>query len=284
MRNNILRISTPDSEYQQILALRDNRSKRNKRGEFFVEGVRAINQAVDNHWKITSLIFSRNIRLSNWAEEIIEKSNASKLIEMSFDLLKELSHKEDTSELMALVNMPEDELSRIPEKENTLIVVLDRPINPGNIGTIIRSCDALRADGLIITGHCADLYDPETIRATTGSFFCIPAVRLPSHKELVPWIGRLKKNKGNLQIVGTSEDGPIPIQEHDFTLPTILLSGNETHGLSENYKSLCDAMVTIPMYGGASSLNLACATSIVLYEMDRQRRDPNNRLGNRFFY
>jgi 23S rRNA (uridine2479-2'-O)-methyltransferase len=276
MKTNILKISTENSEFQQIQALRDNRTKRNKRGEFFVEGVRAINHAVNNHWEITSLIFTREKRLSTWAEEIIGKSNATKLIEMSLRLLKEISQKDETSELIALMKMPADDLSRIPERKDTLVVVLDRPINPRNIGTIIRSCDALKADGLIISGHCADIYDPETIRATTGSFFCVPIVRLPSHKELVPWMKQLKKHNSKLQIIGTSEDSPIYIQEHDFTLPTILLAGNETHGLSESYKSLCDAMVAIPMYGSASSLNLACATSIVLYEIDRQRKDQKN--------
>lgn len=281
MKTNTVKIYTENSEFQQIQALQVNRTKRNKRGEFFVEGVRAINQVINNRWEITSLIFTRENRLSNWAEDIIEKSKTMKHIEMPYRLLQKLSQKENTSELIALVKIPPDELSRIPEREDTLIVVLDRPVYPSNIGTIIRSCDALRADGLVITGHSADLYDPETIRGTTGSFFCVPTVRLPSHKELLPWIYKLKKRISSLQIVGTDEDSQIPIQKHNFTLPTLLLAGNETHGLSESYKSLCDVMVAIPMDGCASSLNLACATSIVLYEIDRQRRGMvHNRVTN----
>ncbi len=264
-------IYTKNSEFQYIETLRRNRVKRNKAGEFFVEGVRAINLAVENGWEINALVFSREKRLSDWAEGIIKKANAKRHYELEGPLLAELSQKEEPSELIALVAMPGNELSRIPEQENTLVVVLDRPMLPGNIGTIIRSCDALGADGLIITGHAADLYDPETIRATTGSFFSVPAVRLPSHTDLIPWLERLKRRAAGLQVVGTSEKGSIPIWGLNFTLPTVLLAGNETQGLSEAYREMCDALVAIPMSGSASSLNLANATSIVLYEIRRQR-------------
>ena len=150
-------------------------------------------------------------------------------------------------------------------------MVFDRPANPGNLGTVIRSCDALRVDGVIITGHAVDLYDPETIRATAGSFFAVPTVRLPSQNELVPWLEGLRRRLPRLQVVGTSAKAQSPSRSTISRAPTVLLIGNENHGLSENYRALCDAMVTIPMYGSATSLNVACATSILLYEIARQR-------------
>ncbi len=272
MKPVVIRITTRNSEFQIIETLRRNRVKRNQTGEFFVEGVRAINLAEQNGWQIDALVYTREKRLSDWAEGIIARAGAKKLYELTPALMDELSQKEEPSELIALVAIPADDLSRIPIRENPLIVVLDRPILPGNIGTIIRSCDALRVNGLIITGHSADLYDPETIRATTGSFFALPSVRLPSHKELFAWVQQLKERSPQLTVVGTSAKATLPIHEHDFTRPTLLLAGNETHGLSEAYKAQCDVMVTIPISGTASSLNLASATSIMLYEIDRQRR------------
>jgi 23S rRNA (uridine2479-2'-O)-methyltransferase len=267
-----IQVHTRNSDFQYIETLRRNRVKRNKTGEFFVEGVRPVNQALQNGWSFGALIYSRETRLSNWAEGIIAQAHAKKHYQLSGPLMQELSFKEEPSELMALIEIPKDDLARIPQRENALVVVLDRPILPGNIGTVIRSCDALRADGLIITGHSADLYDPETIRATTGSLFNVPAVRLPSHKELFSWVEGLKEQHSQLQVVGTSAKANALIQNFDFTHPTVLIAGNETHGLSENYRALCDAMVTIPMYGSTSSLNLAIATSIMLYEIDRQRQ------------
>jgi len=271
MKTTVIKIHSENSDFQTLETLRRNRVKRNRSGEFFVEGVRAITQAVENQWEINALVFSREKRLSGWAESIIQMAKAKKHFELPLHLMEKLSYKDETSELIALVGIPRDDISRIPVGENMLTVVLDRPSSPGNLGTIIRSCDALGADGLILSGHAADLYDPETIRATTGSFFCVPTVRLPSHKELIPWLDVLKQRFSGLRVVGTRSKAKIPIQEHDFSLPTVLLVGNETNGLSDAYQALADAMVAIPMTGYASSLNIACAASILLYEASRQR-------------
>jgi TrmH family RNA methyltransferase len=265
------RIRTEDDRFQQMETLRRNRVKRNHSGEFFVEGVRSINQAIRNGWKIDALAFSREKRLSDWAEGVLANAGARKHYELPLRLMEKLSEKDDVSELIAIVAMPPDDLSRIHLSADPLIVILDRPNNPGNIGTIIRSCDALGVDGLIISGHSADLYDPETIRATAGSFFCLPVVRLPSHKELLPWLDGLRQQVRGFQVVGTSAKAELPIRQHDFTTPTLLLIGNETNGLSDAYQALSDRMVTIPQVGSASSLNVACAVSILLYETVRQR-------------
>jgi tRNA G18 (ribose-2'-O)-methylase SpoU len=271
MKATVARIYSENADFQHIETLRRNRTKRNKSGEFFVEGVRAINQAMRNKWIINTLVYSRDQRLSDWAEGVIAHAGAKTLYELPSSLMEKLSQKEEASELLAIVAMPPDDLTRIPVRDDLLVVVFDRPASPGNLGTVIRSCDALRVDGMIITGHAVDLYDPETIRATAGSFFIVPTVRLPSQNELVPWLNELRRRIPGLQVIGTSAKAQIRVRDHDFTLPTVLLIGNENHGLSENYKALCDAMVTIPMYGSTTSLNVACATSILLYEIARQR-------------
>lgn len=271
MKPIVTKLYAENAEFQQIEVLRRNRTKRNRSATFFVEGVRGINQAVVNRWPIHAFVYSRENRLSDWAEGLLAQGVAKIHYELPARLMQELSQKEEASELIALATMPADDLARIPVRDDFLAVVLDRPASPGNLGTIIRSCDALAAAGVIITGHAADLYDPETIRATTGSFFSVPAVRLPGHNELLPWLAELRRRRPALRVVGTSAKAPIPIAQHDFTVPTVLLIGNENHGLSENYQALCDVMVTIPMHGSATSLNVACATSILLYEVARQR-------------
>jgi 23S rRNA (uridine2479-2'-O)-methyltransferase len=167
--------------------------------------------------------------------------------------------------------MKRDDLKRIPVGEKLLVVVFDRPSSPGNLGTIIRTCDALGVHGLIMTGHAVDLYDPETISATTGSLFSLPIVRLSSQKELMPWVEEVRAKFPNAEIIGTDEKGSQTIYEHDFKKPTILLAGNEKLGLSAGYKEVADEMVKIPMQGSASSLNVAVATSIIIAEINRQR-------------
>lgn len=267
----IIKINTENNDFQYIEALRRNRNKRKKTGTFFVEGVNAINQALENHWEIEAFVYANDTRLSDWAVNIIQQSSANKHYELPFALMRKISQKEDTSEMLAIVRIPPDDLERIQSRDNPLIVVLDRISNPGNLGTIIRSSDAMGVDGLVLTGHAADLFAPETIRATTGSFFAVPVVRMASPKGLIIWIATLKANHPGLEIVATSANAEISIGSHDFTKPTILLIGNENHGLSVFYRELCDVSVTIPMAGSASSLNVACAASVILYEINCQR-------------
>ena len=182
MAPRIVKIYTENNDFQYIETLRRNREKRQKNKEFFIEGVRPINQALQHNWQIRAFVYSREKKLSDWAEGILARSQASQHYELRLPLLEKLSNKSEASELVAIITMPEDDITRIPTHEKLLVVIFDRPASPGNLGTLIRSCDALHVDGLIITGHAVDLYDPETISATTGSFFALPTVRLPSQK------------------------------------------------------------------------------------------------------
>lgn len=259
-----------NAQFQILNALKTNREKRNHEG-FIFEGVRNINNAVKNAWKIKAFIFSSEKGLSNWAKDILKKSTAENHLDLSLPLLNKLSNKDEVSELLVWAEIPKDNFEKIQIDENLLVVVFDRPSSPGNLGTIIRTCDALGVDGLIITGHAVDVYGPEVISATTGSFFSLPIVRLPSQKELEVWINEIRKKYSNLQVVGADENGTQTIYEHNFKIPTILLVGNEKLGLSSGYKELADKMVKIPMQGSVSSLNVSVATSIIISEIKRQR-------------
>ena len=144
--------------------------------------------------------------------------------------------------------------------------MLDRPTSPGNLGTAIRSCDAFAVDGVVITGHAVDLYDPKVVRATVGSFFAVPVVRLPSQHELLPWLDRLRQKAPDLRIVGTSSSAETSVRDYACEGSRLFVFGNETLGLSAAYRELCDDVVRIPMAGTATSLNVSSALSIVLYQ------------------
>jgi TrmH family RNA methyltransferase len=266
----VLKITKENTQFQIINALKTNREKRNHQG-FLFEGVRNINNAVKYGWKIKAFFYSLQKGLSVWAKDILKLSQVEIQYNLSLELLNKLSNKEEASELLALAEIPKDDLAKIPIKDDLLVVVFDRPSSPGNLGTIIRTCDALGADGLIITGHSVDVYDPETISATTGSLFSLPIVRLPSQKKLEPWIQEVKEKYPDFRVVGTDEDGDQTIYEYEFKKPVVLLAGNEKWGLSAGYKEMADDMVKIPMQGSASSLNVAVATSIIVSEIKRQR-------------
>ncbi|MFC1644401.1 TrmH family RNA methyltransferase [Patescibacteria group bacterium] len=265
-----IEIYSENNEFQHAEVLKRNRVKRSKNRKFFVEGVKSINLLIKNQWKVDSFLFAKESALSDWAKNVLDNSSANKHIEMPGELLDELSDREDGSELLALVKMKEDDLSRVELRKDLFVVVIDRASSPGNLGTIIRSCESFGVDAIIMTGHAVDLYDEKTIRASVGTIFSVPIIRLESHNELLPWIEKVKSEIGSFSVVGTTAKTESTIDSTDFKSPLMLLIGNETNGLSNKYKEICDDLVKIPISGSASSLNVACATSIFLYEISRQ--------------
>jgi TrmH family RNA methyltransferase len=260
------RITTRNATFQQWQALLHSRNKRQRAGEFVVHGVRPINVAIEHGWDIRALLYPDGRDLSPWARQTLRRAET---VAMAPELLAELGEKDDEPpEVLAIVSTKDDDPTRIPLENDALVVVFDRPTTPGNIGTLIRSADAFGADGVIVTGHAADPYDPKAIRASTGSLFAIPVVRAPSHREVIAWASA--SNVG-AAFVGTDESGDVDVDDYDFTGPRIIAIGNETRGLSSGWREACDTMVRIPITGAATSLNAAAAATVVLYEAARQR-------------
>lgn len=272
MTPRLLEVSTANTAYQRIDVLRRNRNKRHRYGEFVVEGVRAINGALTAGWSVRAFAYARDRQLSRWASSILDASTAESHFAMAPDLFETISEKEEPSELIAVVAMRPDSVARIPATAGMVVVVVDRPGSPGNLGTLIRSCDAFGAAGVIVTGHGVDVYDPITIRASVGSFFAVPCVALPSHLEVASWVNDLRRSYPDITLVGTSAHASSELRDHRWGAEVVLLVGNESSGLSRAYREMCDAIVSIPMRGTATSLNAAVATSIVLYEMDAYQR------------
>lgn len=261
------RVSGRNARFQQWEALLGNRNKRQRLGEFLVHGVRPIDEAIAHGWHVRTLLHA-GTTTSRWAHDLLSGQVADEVVQLSPELLRELGEKdEDTPELIAVVAIPPDDLNRIQVTRNGVVVVLDRPISPGNVGSLLRSADALGADGVIIAGRAADIYDPKTVRASRGSLFSVPAVRAEAPTAVVDWLRTID----SIALVGTSEDAVTDIWKHDFRGPTAVVVGNETTGMSTFWATHCDSVVRIPMTGSASSLNATVAASITLYEIVRQR-------------
>ncbi len=268
------RITTRNARFQQWEALLGNRAKRHRAGEFLVQGVRPITLALRYRWRVQALIFDLDRPLSRWAADTLRASKAPQY-GMAGELMAELGEKESAPpELLAVLATPADDLGQIevPGDEAFLGLVFDRPTSPGNLGSIIRSADAFGAHGVLVSGHAADPYDPKCVRASTGSLFALPTVRVPSSAEVLDWITVQREQGVPIRLVGTDEHGEADIGDSDLTGPTLLAIGNETSGLSQAWREACDSLVRIPIGGAASSLNAANAASVVLYEAARQRR------------
>jgi 23S rRNA (uridine2479-2'-O)-methyltransferase len=265
-----MRITTRNARFQVWESLLGNRRTRQREGEFVVQGVRPITMALDHGWEVRALLHDDRRRPSDWAAGVLDRVPADRVVAMAPELLAELGEKDESvPELIAVVATRPDDLDRIPAGEGFLGVMFDRPTQPGNIGSLVRSADAFGASGVIVSGHAADVYDPKAVRASTGSLFAMPAVRAPSPGGILAWVDTLAVRP---TVVATDETGTVDVDAHDFTGPQLLLIGNETSGLSAAWREAADVTVRIPMGGAASSLNAANAATVVLYEAARQRR------------
>lgn len=267
-------ITTRNARFQQWQSYLTNRQKRTRAGLFVVQGVRPLTLALEKGWPIDTLVYRRqDVPLSSWASGILDAATVS-TVAMSPELIGELGDKPDQPpELLAVCGAAWVDLKNWnPPGDNPVVVVFDRPTSPGNLGTLIRSADAFGAAGVVITGHGADPFDPQCVRASTGSVFAVPVAQAGGPPDVVEFVTRQIGRGVPMSVVGTDETGTVPLYGHDFTGGTVLVVGNETRGMSAAWRAACDTVVSIPIGGSASSLGAPSAGAVSLYEMARQRR------------
>ena len=263
----IINIGKDNATFQQIMALKENRNKRAQTKLFFVEGVQNIKDALTNNWEIEAFIYSKTTKLSDWAKSILNKAEFNYVLTQ--ELMNKLSDKDEVSEILAIIKMKDSQ--KIKYSKNPIIVLLDRPSKKGNLGTIFRSCDALNVEHILYSGHSVDIYDHAVITASMGSFFKLPITFISSNNDFIETVTNLKTKFPNLKVVASSLQTEHKLQDFDFTCPILLLVGNETDGLCKFYNEQADDFVKISMRDGIDSLNIACATTTCLYEINRQR-------------
>lgn len=255
---------------ERAALLKRSRRARWRERAFFAEGVRALDRGRSRGWESLAWLYAREKPLSRWATEILEGAPGARVFEVPADSLGELSDKDEPSELVAIWRMPEDSLSRIPHPERLRVVIADRPGSPGNLGALLRTCDAFGVHGLIVLGHACDPYDPRVVRASAGSSFSVPVARLESPRRLGEWFAELRRAGRALTVWGTSARADCPLAEAPISDAMALVLGSETSGMSHAVRELCNVTVSIPMEGEATSLNVTSAGAILLHEMRRR--------------
>lgn len=273
MRMEQIMIRSKNAEYQKLEVLKTNRNKRHRYGEFLVEGVRNINQAVINGWQFSAFLSAEGRELSGWANEKLGSVKADRHYRLTGQLMDEFSGKGDSSELMAVIKMRTDSPEALHLSENPVLALFDRPSNKGNLGTMLRSCDALGVEGLLLTGHGVDPYDPDVISSSMGSFFKVPFARLDSNQNVERFLKEMKTRYPGFRAFGTTAHAENRLFEADLRGPLLFMIGNETDGLNHYLGTVCDSLLCIPMDGhsSASSFNVSCAGTVLFYEAMRQR-------------
>lgn len=267
----IISISKETNEIQRILALRSARNKRYRTQEFIIEGTTAIEQAFKQDWPIKSLFFNREIKLSDWAKNYIYNKNIENVYALSEKLMAKISDRVDCPEVIAVGKTKVLNFDSYKPTKPEIILVLDEPKSAGNVGTIIRSAVAFKADAIVISGHGADEYDPKCIRSSVGCFFSMPIYRTEGFAKFSKKIDMLR-SAFTIDIIATSDKGDMCIGDLAFNRDLLfIILGNETKGISQGYENIANKIARIPLAGEFTSLNIGVAASIFLYEISKNR-------------
>lgn len=234
---------------------------------FIVEGINIVEECIDNNYPVVNIVYSDELLNVKGGKELFNKiSSDPRTIHVPNKLYKEISNIKNPQGIMAMAEFRSNSIDELDLNRNSFILLLDRLQDPGNMGTIIRTADAFGIDGIIVTEGCVDVYNPKVVRSTMGSIFRVPIFHEPDE---VLTIERLKE-KG-VRIYSTSLEGSQYIHETNFQDASVLIIGNEASGVSPYLYSVSDRLIKIPMVGEAESLNVAIASSIIMYEAMRQR-------------
>jgi RNA methyltransferase, TrmH family len=260
--------STSNPRVKWIRKLVRDRKERQQTGLFYIEGLRIVTEAVQVGARIESLVVAPDLLESSHGRSVVEQAQMRgiPLITVSGEVFRGISTKEGPQGIAALVHQDWLHLSQVSTNDQSNWVALDSVADPGNLGTIMRTNEAVGGKGIMLLDHSTDPYDPTAIRASMGAVFSQKIVRA-SFDEFLHW-----KQGHPAALIGTSDRGAVDYQSITYPRPTILLMGSERQGLPEQHLSLCDQIVRIPMVGRSDSLNLAVAAAIILYEIFNQQR------------
>ncbi|MER8808821.1 RNA methyltransferase [Mesorhizobium australicum] len=247
----------------KALALKKFRDQQNA---FMAEGLKLVIDALELGWQIRTLVFAKAGRGNAAVEKVAARTVAAggTVLEVSEKVLVAITRRDNPQMVVGVFSQKFLALKDIRADNGDVWVALDRVRDPGNLGTVIRTVDAVGAKGVILVGDTTDPFSVETVRATMGSIFAIPVAKATTEAFLA-WRGGFSG-----LVAGTHLKGAVDYRSVDFSRgPVLLMMGNEQQGLPESLAASCDRLLRIPQAGRADSLNLAVATGIMLFEIRR---------------
>ena len=254
-----------------IVSLREcrrlhSRKERQASGRFLVEGIRPVRAALMSPARIEVVLYVPETLRDGYGQETIDLARSRNVPcqPLTSTQFSSISTRENPRGIAAIGRQAWSDLGQLATT-TAPIVVLHEPQDPGNLGTILRTCDAAGAAGVVLTGNATDPWHPTALRAAMGATFAIPLVRCDV-TTFVAWGRSL-----SIAIIGTSDRAATDYATREYDDRFVLLMGSERQGLPMSLEAIADDMVRIPMAGQADSLNLAVATSLVLYEARNQR-------------
>ena len=235
------------------------RKGREREGSFWAEGIHIVMEAIETGWPVERLVWCPDLLTSEPARRAIEEADADK-VTVSEAVFRKMSDRDNPAGLGALLKTVHQSLGAVTPGKEGFLLVLDRPRDPGNLGTVIRTAASAGASSLALVGTSTDPYDPRSVRAAMGALFALPVVWEEKIEGFLAWA-----KEHRLRLIGSSARGDTDYRRADYQRPFALLLGSEQHGLDKALTAALDVNVRIPMAGRASSLNLAAAAAVLVF-------------------
>jgi len=231
-----------------------------KNGSFLVEGIHHVGEVVEAGWDVQAVLYAPDVLTSAFAKDLIHRLPFAPQ-EVSLQVMKSLADKENPQGIIAVVRQKYTGISELDGSTINRAVAVVSPQDPGNVGTILRTMDAVGVDALFLLDGGVDLYHPTVVRSSMGTLFWKSIVQT-SFKDFAVWA-----RSGKFQLIGTSAHGNTDYQSFIPQMPWVLVLGNEQRGLLPDQLTVCDATLSLPMHGRVSSLNLSVAAGVLLYRL-----------------
>lgn len=260
--------STANPTIKLIRKLHEKK-ERLQTGLFYIEGLRIVIEALQQGAEVECLVVAPDLLTSEFGWQKVEEENRRgiQVLQASQAVFTSLASKQNPQGIAAVVRQRWQDASSLRLASQDLWVALDSVADPGNLGTILRTNDAVGGKGVILLDNSTDPYDLTTIRASMGAIFSQGLVKT-TFEQFLQW-----KQDHDYALIGTSDRASADYCQASYPLPMILLMGSERLGLSEEHMRACDQLVSIPMVGRSDSLNLAVAAGVMLYEIFNQQRE-----------
>ena len=260
--------SLQNTKIKDAVKLRD-RKGRDETDRFIIEGYRELKRAIGSRHAIETLFYCPELFLGSNENALLKESGAE-LIECTREVFEKISYRDRPDGLLGIAPQMHKTLQHLASilegKAAPFIVIAESIEKPGNLGTILRSCDAAGVDAVIVCDPTTDIHNPNVVRSSVGTLFTLPVFEADSQETL-----NFLKNC-NIAIVAATPHATTEFTKANLTIPIAIAVGTEQYGLSKAWMEQADIQIRIPMFGVADSLNVASATTLVLYEVVRQRR------------
>lgn len=260
-------VSLKNESIKKVAALRE-RKARDHEGLTIIDGVREFQMAVQAGVEVVEFYFCPPLMDKSDPQALMRLMSASntRMVEVSSGIFEKINFGDRAEGITAVIRQPQKKLNDFKINKAPLLVIVEAVEKPGNLGAILRTCDAAGVDGLIVCDGRTDVYNPNVIRASLGAVFTVPVVVARNQDAL----NYLKDN--GIKTAGTFPDARISFWQADFKSKSAVLLGSEQDGLSEFWREHADEQIQVPMQGAVNSLNVSITAALVIYEAMRQRK------------